>query len=80
MDSYSLGDRVGIAWLHSACGSCEHCISGRETLCHKQLNTGFSVNGCLAEYAIAKASHAIPLPSNLSFEQAARKKFIFHYT
>lgn len=66
-----IGDRVGIAWLHSACGVCEFCISGCETFCEKQNNSGYSVNGALAEYAIATASHAIPIPDSVSDDQAA---------
>ena len=42
------GDRVGIAWLHSACGHCEFCVSGWETLCKAQQNSGYSVNGSFA--------------------------------
>lgn len=43
------GDPVGVAWLHDACGSCEHCITGWETLCPTQHNTGYSVDGGYAE-------------------------------
>ncbi|EXF44658.1 alcohol dehydrogenase [Pseudomonas sp. BAY1663] len=39
------GDRVGVPWLYSACGCCEHCLTGWETLCAAQQNTGYSVNG-----------------------------------
>ncbi len=39
------GDRVGVPWLYDACGSCPHCLTGWETLCHGQHNTGYSVNG-----------------------------------
>ncbi len=39
------GDRVGVPWLHSACGHCDYCVSGWETLCKEQQNTGYSVNG-----------------------------------
>src|SRR5256885_16886549 len=39
------GDRVGIPWLYTACGHCEHCLGGWETLCEQQKNTGYSVNG-----------------------------------
>lgn len=39
------GDRVGVPWLYTACGHCEHCLGGWETLCHDQQNTGYSVNG-----------------------------------
>src|SRR6266511_5570351 len=45
------GDRVCIPWLGSACGVCEYCTSGRETLCEQQTNTGYSVDGSYAEYA-----------------------------
>lgn len=71
-----VGDRVGIPWLHSACGVCEYCVAGWETLCLSQHNTGYSVDGCFREYAIAKASHAARIPEKVSFEQAARKIFI----
>lgn len=69
--NWKVGDKVGIAWLYEACGSCEYCVSGWETLCEKQNCCGYSVDGCFREYAIAKASHAIPLPEKLAFEQAA---------
>ena len=72
-----VGDRVGIPWLHSACGECEFCTSGWESLCPNQENTGFSVNGCHGEYALAKASHAVKIPDSLSFAQAARKTSIY---
>ena len=36
-----VGDRVGLAWLHSACGHCEFCLTGWETLCHEQKNSGY---------------------------------------
>ena len=51
------GDPVGIAWLHDACGHCEYCTTGWETLCEAQHNTGYSVNGGYAEYAIAAAPY-----------------------
>ena len=59
---FQRGDRVGVAWLHSACGHCEYCVGGWETLCEAQTNTGYSVNGTFAEYALAQASHVVPLP------------------
>src|SRR3954468_14945254 len=43
------GDRVGVPWLHTACGHCKHCLSGWETLCDAQQNTGYSVNGGFAQ-------------------------------
>jgi len=65
------GDRVGIAWLHSACGYCEFCLSGWETLCPKQKNSGYSVNGSFAQYALAQADYLGRIPNNLSFVDAA---------
>lgn len=47
------GDRVGVPWLHTACGHCRFCRSGWETLCASQQNTGYSVNGGFAEYVLA---------------------------
>ena len=72
----AVGDRVGIAWLHSACGACEYCTSGWETLCLKQQNTGYSVQGCYAEYALGKGSHVVKIPDSVSFQQAARKSLV----
>jgi propanol-preferring alcohol dehydrogenase len=65
------GDRVGVAWLHSACGHCEFCLSGWETLCKGQQNSGYSVNGSFAQYAVAQADYLGRIPENLSFVDAA---------
>jgi alcohol dehydrogenase, propanol-preferring len=65
------GDRVGIAWLHSACGHCEFCLSGWETLCLEQKNSGYSVDGSFAQYALAQADYLGRIPKNLSFVDAA---------
>src|SRR3954464_11936963 len=51
----SLGDRVAIPWVGHACGSCDHCITGWETLCESQQNTGYSVDGGHAQFAVASA-------------------------
>ena len=47
--SVKKGDAVGIAWLHDACGLCEFCITGWETLCAAQRNSGYSINGTFAD-------------------------------
>ncbi|MDQ0008720.1 propanol-preferring alcohol dehydrogenase [Luteibacter jiangsuensis] len=65
------GDRVGIPWLYSACGYCEHCLGGWETLCESQQNAGYSVNGGFAEYALADARFVGHLPANLGFIEVA---------
>lgn len=66
-----VGDRVGIPWLYSACGECEYCLSGRETLCPNQLNAGYSVDGAYAEYCKAPALYVTKIPDALSFKEAA---------
>ncbi len=46
------GDRVGIAWIYSACGTCQYCLSGNENLCKDFRATGRDVNGGYAEYMV----------------------------
>jgi propanol-preferring alcohol dehydrogenase len=65
------GDAVGIAWLHDACGVCESCINGWETLCPSQHNSGYGVNGCFAEYAIGRAAYVGRLPAKTDFAALA---------
>jgi propanol-preferring alcohol dehydrogenase len=65
------GDPVGIAWLHDACGWCEHCITGWETLCESQHDTGYSVDGTFAEYAIGSAAYVARLPEDPDFAALA---------
>ena len=65
------GDPVGIAWLHDACGCCEYCITGWETLCERQHNSGYSVNGSFAEYAIGSADYVAQLPAGADFAAMA---------
>ena len=65
------GDRVGVPWLHTACGHCRHCVGGWETLCPDQANTGYSVNGGFAEYVLADPAYVGHLPDALDFAPAA---------
>ncbi|PQA56154.1 alcohol dehydrogenase AdhP [Siphonobacter curvatus] len=65
------GDAVGVPWLYSACGCCDHCITGWETLCERQQNGGYSVDGGYAEYVIADARYVGKLPSNVNFIEMA---------
>lgn len=65
------GDRVGVPWLHTACGRCEHCITGWETLCDSQQMTGYSVNGGYAEYVLADPAYVGQLPANVGFSEIA---------
>jgi propanol-preferring alcohol dehydrogenase len=65
------GERVGVPWLHRACGVCEFCRRGEENLCVNALFTGFHVDGGFAEAILADAKYALPLPASISTEQAA---------
>ncbi|OBH05820.1 alcohol dehydrogenase AdhP [Mycobacterium sp. E1747] len=57
-----VGDKVGNAWLWSACGSCEHCRTGWETLCENQRNGGYTVNGSFGTYMLVNAAYAARIP------------------
>lgn len=67
----SVGDRVGVPWMNSACGSCFHCVAGWETVCPKIVCTGYSTPGTFAEYVKASAAFVGLVPDNLTNEQAA---------
>ena len=71
VDESRVGQRVAIAWLGSACGHCEFCISGRETLCETQQMSGYSRNGAYAEYAVASSEFVVPVPDGISSFDAA---------
>lgn len=60
------GDRVGLPWLRSACGQCEWCITGWETLCPKAIYGGYTANGSFADYALAPAAYVARIPDRLS--------------
>ncbi|MEM8850734.1 MAG: alcohol dehydrogenase AdhP [Pseudomonadota bacterium] len=65
------GDRIGAPWLHTACGRCEHCVGGWETLCPDQQMTGYTVDGGYAEFVRADANYVGLLPDGLDFAPAA---------
>lgn len=65
------GDRVGIAWIYSACGTCEYCLSGRENLCADFRATGRDVNGGYAEYMVVPEQFAYPIPDLFTDVEAA---------
>jgi propanol-preferring alcohol dehydrogenase len=56
------GDLAGVAWLHDACAACEYCITGWETLCEAQHDSGYSVDGAFAEYVIGAAPYVARMP------------------
>ena len=71
VDSPAPGDRVGAAWLGSACGTCRWCASGRENLCGSARFNGLHIDGGYAEYAALPAGFVYPLPEGFSDRDAA---------
>jgi len=65
------GDRVGVPWLYSACGHCEHCLSAWETVCGSAQFGGYTVNGGFADYILADPNYVAHIPSGLSAVAAA---------
>ena len=59
------GERVAVPWLGYACGTCRFCLTGWETLCEYQRDTGYSVDGCYAEYFLAEAAFAARVPDGI---------------
>jgi alcohol dehydrogenase, propanol-preferring len=66
-----VGQRVGVAWIASACGHCQYCLSGRENLCPDFKATGRDVNGGYAEYMKVRADFVHPIPDRISDSEAA---------
>ena len=67
----ALGDRVAMPWLGYACGTCDYCVSGWETLCLEQKNMGYSIDGGFGEYATAYARYVVKVPDELDPFDAA---------
>ncbi|NHZ35807.1 zinc-dependent alcohol dehydrogenase [Massilia rubra] len=65
------GDRVGVPWLYSACGHCEHCLAGHEPVCADAQFGGFSKNGGFAEYIVADPNYVAHIPAGLAARDAA---------
>ncbi|MEO7085672.1 MAG: zinc-binding alcohol dehydrogenase family protein [Gemmatimonadaceae bacterium] len=68
---FPIGERVGVAWIHSACGVCQWCRTGMENLCPKFSSTGCDANGGYAELMTVRASYAYQIPGNLTDIEAA---------
>lgn len=65
------GQRVGVAWIASACGHCEYCLSGQENICAEFKATGRDINGGYAEYMKVRADFVHPIPDSISDSEAA---------
>lgn len=59
---WNVGDSAGVPWLHDTCGICDECVSGAEPFCQHQRAHGLQVPGAFAEYVVANARYAVPLP------------------
>jgi alcohol dehydrogenase, propanol-preferring len=68
---FAVGTRVGVPWLHRACGRCAYCIRGVENLCENAEFTGYTCDGGYAEYAVAPQDFVYELPGGVSDVQAA---------
>jgi len=66
-----IGERVGVAWIFSTCGECEHCKAGEENLCARFRATGRDANGGYAQYMTVPAAFTHPVPETLSDSEAA---------
>jgi len=71
VDSRQLGERVGVAWIYSACGKCRWCRQGLENLCPEFKATGRDADGGYAEYMVVPADFSHPLPETFSDAEAA---------
>jgi propanol-preferring alcohol dehydrogenase len=67
----SVGDRVGVPWLRSTCGTCQWCRAGAENLCPESTYTGWDADGGYAEHVVAPAAYVYPIPDSLDPVQAA---------
>ena len=65
------GDRVGVPWLYSACGHCEHCLAAWETVCAEAQFGGYTKNGGFAQYILADPDYVAHVPAGLSAIEAA---------
>jgi propanol-preferring alcohol dehydrogenase len=67
----AIGDRVGVAWIRSACGACEHCARGEENLCPDFAATGRDADGGYAELMTVPERYAHPIPEGIDDARAA---------
>ncbi|NJD31701.1 MAG: zinc-dependent alcohol dehydrogenase family protein [Gammaproteobacteria bacterium] len=67
----AIGQRVGVAWIFSACGHCEHCVAGNENLCPDFRATGRDADGGYAQYMVVPAAFAHPVPETFTDVEAA---------
>jgi propanol-preferring alcohol dehydrogenase len=71
VEGWEAGDRAGITFLGTTCGSCEWCRSGRERFCPRQTNFGYTLQGALGEYALVPAAALVRVPEGIDAAEAA---------
>ena len=71
VSKFKVGDRVGIAWIHSACGECKHCREGNDNLCKRFEASGRDAHGGYAEYTTISEEYAFPIPEIFPDPEAA---------
>ena len=71
VEGFTVGDRVGVAWLNRSCGVCKYCRAGRENLCEQAAFTGWTVDGGYAEYVVAPSFFTYRIPDGFDDTQAA---------
>ncbi len=71
VDSFKVGDRVGVPWLGGSCQRCDYCLNGQENLCDESRYTGYQVDGGFAERCVADQRFCFPIPAGYPDLQAA---------
>ena len=71
VESFALGERVGVPWLGWTCDRCQYCLTGRENLCDSARFTGYQIDGGYADHVIADARYSFKLPSDYGDAEAA---------
>ncbi|MBM4128847.1 MAG: zinc-dependent alcohol dehydrogenase family protein, partial [Nitrospira sp.] len=70
-ERFKMGDRIGVPWLGSTCGTCRYCKKGRENLCDNPLFTGYTIDGGYAEYSVADQRYCFHLPEGYEDAEVA---------
>lgn len=71
VSGFEVGERVGVAWIYSSCGTCSYCREGNDNLCSQFRATGRDVNGGYAEFMVVPADSAFPIPDPFTDAEAA---------
>jgi propanol-preferring alcohol dehydrogenase len=70
VQNFAIGDRAGIKWIHSTCGTCAQCLTGNDHYCAKQKHFGRNIPGSFQQYVVSPALYTSPIPDGVADEQA----------